>query len=164
MEMKILNSVLGIVIFGLLISCGSGDSESQKIAFMENAKVFQDFDMKKDYDKIMESEMKSEAALIDSITVLLNGTLEGGDSLKILQLKRDYYTAEKIFNEKFDQLSSQYTKEVNDRLNGYIKEYSKEKGYSIILGSGGEGNVMFVDDVYNITDELIKYSNEKYSK
>ena len=163
--MKIRTHIL-FVIFGmtlLITSCGGGDTSSQKIVFMENGTVFESFEMKQDYDKRMEKEMKKESLFLDSLGVILNsGSIT--DSLKIYQLRKEYYVSEEIFNKKVEQLSTQYTTEVNDRLNSYIKEYAEEKGYDIILGSGGSGNIMHVREEDNVTQDLIKYINKKYTK
>ena len=55
----------------MLVSCSSED-RLKSIGFMQNIKVFEEFAMKKDYDKIMEDEMKNEMNLLDSLGVLLN--------------------------------------------------------------------------------------------
>ena len=152
---------LGLLL--LLLACGGGDTAVQKIGFMENGNVFEAFEMKIDYDKMMEKEMRNESSKLDSLGVILN---QGGltDSLEVYKLRKEYYITEEIFNKKFEQLSTQFTAEVNERLNGYVDEFASEKGYSLILGSGGSGNIMYVKDEDNITDELIVYINKKYSK
>ena len=163
--MKKKGYIIGLL--GLLIlwsSCGEDGSVGiQKIVFLENGKVFEGFEMKLDYDKLMEKDMKNESVRLDSLGFILN---QSGliDSLEVYRLRKEYYITEELYNKKFEQLSKQYTAEVNERLNGYIEEYAKEMGYSLILGSGGSGNVMYVDPKDNVTEELIKYINEKYAK
>ena len=107
--------------------------------------------------------MKNETSKMDSLTILLN---KGGfaDSMDVYRLRKEYYVTEQIFNTKFEQLSTQYTKEVNDRLNGYIEEFAKQNKYNLILGGNGNGTVMYVDKKENITDALIEFINAKYSK
>jgi outer membrane protein len=154
------------LMFGVLISCAGETAKevSDQVVFMENATVFESFEMKKDYDKIMEKEMTVESSLLDSLGVLLNQAQGGSDSLVVYKLRRDYYMAEQIFNEKFEEFSTQFTAEVNERLNSYIEEFGKAKKYPIILGSAGQGNVMYVEKSKNITDDLIKFINSKYKK
>jgi len=48
------------------------------------------------------------------------------------------------------------------RLNPYIAEYGKEKGYAYIYGANGTGNVLYADEGEDITDELIEYVNKRY--
>ncbi|OFZ08396.1 MAG: hypothetical protein A3D92_21615 [Bacteroidetes bacterium RIFCSPHIGHO2_02_FULL_44_7] len=147
----------------VLCSCSDVETKEQHIVFMENVQVFESFQMKLDYDKKMEQEMKNETSKMDSLTILLN---KGGfaDSMDVYRLRKEYYVTEQIFNTKFEQLSTQYTKEVNDRLNGYIEEFAKQNKYNLILGGNGNGTVMYVDKKENITDALIEFINAKYSK
>lgn len=145
-----------------LSSCGE-EPNKQHIAFMENVQVFEGFQMKLDYDKLMEEEMKNETSAMDSLSILLN-TGEFQDSMEVYRVRKEYYVTEQIFNKKFEQLSAQYTKEVNDRLNGYVEEFAKENNYSLILGGNGNGTVMYVDKKENITEALITFINAKYSK
>src|SRR3989338_8962906 len=147
----------------VLCSCSDVETKEQHIVFMENVQVFESFQMKLDYDKKMEQEMKNETSKMDSLTILLN---KGGfaDSIDVYRLRKEYYVTEQIFNTKFEQLSTQYTKEVNDRLNGYIEEFAKQNKYNLILGGNANGTVMYVDKKENITDALIEFINAKYSK
>ena len=161
--MKVFISVfLGICLFALLESCKSSNN-SQKIGFMENIKVFEEFTMKKDYDLKIEEDISKEVQVLDSIQLLVNKMRIQGNQENLKQLKQEYFQKQEQYNQLFKNLSTKYTTEVNDRLNGYIKDFSNKKGYDIILGSGGEGNVMFTKEKINITDELIIYINEKYS-
>lgn len=146
-------------ILWVVASCSNGTEP--KIVFMESGKVFEAFEMKKDLDKILEADLKSEAQHMDSLGVILNQSSHL-DTLELFKLRKAYYVAEELFNRKYEQLAKEYTNQVHERLNLYIEDYSKEKGYSIVLGSSG-GNVMYVADAENITENLIEYVNTKYS-
>jgi outer membrane protein len=151
-----------LIITIALFSCEN--SENQKIVFMDTIKVFEEFEMKKDYDTKMEKDLKSESQLVDSIGTLLNEATQVKDEALIMKLKKDYFIVEKVFNEKFEKLSQQYTSEVNTRLNDYLKDFGKENGYDFILGSSGQGNIMFVKESNDKTKDILKYVNSKYSK
>lgn len=43
-----------------------------------------------------------------------------------------------------------------------IKAYGKEKGYAYIFGSGEPASVLYAEDKYNITNEIVKLLNDKY--
>lgn len=147
----------------LLTSCGE-EEKSGKIGFMENARVFEGFEMKKDYDKRIEEDMSNEVKVLDSIEVKLDQMVATGDSMKVFQLRKQYYLIEQRYRQKFDENSTRYTQEVNDRLNDYIKKYSEENGYDFVFGSNGQGNVMYAKEQCNISDDLIKYINSEYGK
>lgn len=148
----------------LIISTSCSGEKTDKIAFMQNAKVFEEFDMKKDYDRRIQEDMSVETKMLDSLELHLGQVMESGDSLKAYQLRRQHYIVEQQYNQKFQDYSTRYTSEVNERLNKYIEEYSKEKGYDIILGSNGQGNVMYVKEEKDITEDLITYVNSKFNK
>jgi outer membrane protein len=44
----------------------------------------------------------------------------------------------------------------------FIKSYGKEKGYSYIYGTGDAATVLYAEDKYNITKEVVKALNDKY--
>ena len=52
---------------------------------------------------------------------------------------------------------------IND-INDYIKEYGKKKGYKIIFGASGGGNIMYADESTDLTAEVLKGLNGEYDK
>ena len=63
------------------------------------------------------------------------------------------------------QLQQESGKEMDSLVSGvkkFIKAYGKEKGYSYIFGTGDVASVLYAEDKYDITKELIKALNEKY--
>lgn len=44
----------------------------------------------------------------------------------------------------------------------HIKTYGKEKGYSYIYGTGEAATVLYAEDKYDITKEIVKQLNDKY--
>jgi outer membrane protein len=63
------------------------------------------------------------------------------------------------------QLQQESGKEMDSLVSGvkkFIKSYGKEKGYSYIFGTGDVASVLYAEDKYDITKELIKALNEKY--
>lgn len=128
--------------------------------FMDSFMVFEEFQMKKDYDKRLEAEIGAEQQELNAIGAELSSTT---DPAKIDVLKKDFTVKKLAFDEKFSAISQQYTAEVYKRLNEYIKAYGKDRHYGVILGSNGQGNVMYVDQKQDITKDLIKYINKKYT-
>jgi outer membrane protein len=142
-------------------SCGGKETPAPKIVFMDNFKVFEAFEMKKDYDKMIEKQLGSEQLQLDSMASVLNALQ---NPVQIDVKKKQLFEAQQAFEQRFQSLSDQYTQEVYARLNTYIKAYGKEKGYTMIMGSDGQGSVMYVDTTVNITTDLIRYINKEYTK
>ncbi|MGS2765195.1 OmpH family outer membrane protein [Sinomicrobium sp. M5D2P9] len=52
---------------------------------------------------------------------------------------------------------------IND-INDYVKEFGKKKGYRIIFGASGGGNIMYADDAADLTEEVLDGLNGEYGK
>jgi len=152
--------LLGALLFMLMSGESSADNMQKKTVFMDSYRVFEEFLMKKDYDKRLETELAAAQSGLDSLAAELNAAL---DPLKVAALKKDFTVRKLAFDEQFNRISQQYTSEVYARLNDYIKAYGKKHSCGIILGSNGQGNVMYVDKGQDITKDLIAYINERYS-
>lgn len=142
-----------------LLSGITSCSSDQKIVYIDMARVFEGFEMKKDYDARIEKDLSAESHLLDSVNKLMQ---TASDSISIQKLKKDYYLAEQVFNSKFQSLSQQYTSDVKKRLNQYINEFGEANGYSFILGANGQGSIMYAAKEGDVTKQLIEYVNKKY--
>lgn len=63
------------------------------------------------------------------------------------------------------QLQQESGKEMDSLVSSikkFIKSYGKEKGYAYIYGTGDAASVLYAEDKYDITKEIIKLLNEKY--
>jgi outer membrane protein len=63
------------------------------------------------------------------------------------------------------QLQQESGKEMDSLVSGvkkFIKTYGKEKGYSYIYGTGDAASILYAEDKFDITKELIKALNDKY--
>lgn len=152
-------SVLVIVCLTALISCSEKELE-QRVKFVDSVRLFEEFQMKKEYDQILEEDLKQESSLMDSIRILMENT---DDTMKVFQLRKDYYLAERLFNGKYEELSGRYTAMVTERLNEYLKSYGDQEDLDIIV-SGGNGNVLYVRDQVDITDQVIEFANKKFEE
>lgn len=52
---------------------------------------------------------------------------------------------------------------LRDSINAFLKEYNKSKGYSLIISNTGFDNLLYADSIYNITDEILRGLNARYS-
>ncbi|MBL7771678.1 MAG: OmpH family outer membrane protein [Chitinophagaceae bacterium] len=55
------------------------------------------------------------------------------------------------------------TKEVLNQINGFIEEYASSHHFDLVLGSGGDGTVLFGAKKYDITDDLLKGLNKNHT-
>ncbi|MFV5694157.1 OmpH family outer membrane protein [Flavobacterium sp. LB3P122] len=63
------------------------------------------------------------------------------------------------------ELQQESGKEMDSLVSGvkkFIKTYGKEKGYTYIYGTGDAASILYAEDKYDITKEIIKELNNKY--
>jgi outer membrane protein len=63
------------------------------------------------------------------------------------------------------QLQQQGGVEMDSLVSGvkkFIKDYGKKNGYSYIYGTGDAATVLYAEDKYDITKEVVKELNDKY--
>ncbi len=146
-----------------LAACGA-ETKEQKIVFMDNFKVFEEFELKKEYDSLLLLDQEKFKAELNALSSEIDSKSKTpGNQLQADVLKKDYALLQQKLSEELEAKSSEYTGIVYNRLNSYVSSYGKENNYSFILGTDGKGNVMYVDSTCDITKELIKYINKKYN-
>lgn len=81
---------------------------------------------------------------------------------RIVKMQQDYQqTAERLAQE-FALEQQKLNIELSDTVKVRINEYNKNRGYQLILSNTGSDNVLYADDKYDITPEVIEYLNSKY--
>ena len=76
-------------------------------------------------------------------------------------------------NEELERLKMQYAQELDEErfrsnevlrktIEELLQEYNKDQGYHIIYGKGSD-NILYADDAYNITAEVIEFFNHRYA-
>lgn len=162
---KILFFASIVIIAGLVVWFFVGKNQdvtsNKATVIIDSFKVFEEFQLKKDYDAKIEKEFAAEKAELDSMGYKFN-TLK--NPLEIDALKKQFVLKKRQFDEKFQAVSQKYTNEVYERLNTYIKEFGKKNNFGVIIGSNGQGNVMYRDDAMDVSEKLITFINDKYSK
>lgn len=134
-------------------------SSGQRIAYVDNTKVFSEFNLTKDIVKKYQKDIDRQKFKVDSlVAVLQNHSGDNSDGV-----------AERLFiaeNNKLQQLSEYYSSEISrqawERINDYIREYGELNQYSLILGATGSGNIMYGDQQLDITEDFLEFANNKY--
>ncbi|HTN46380.1 MAG TPA: OmpH family outer membrane protein [Flavipsychrobacter sp.] len=127
----------------------------KKTGYVDVFKLVGDFELQKEYTEEAKREINKEKAIIDSVVYV--------EKLK------SPATSESLRNELYTRLyrkTEERNKEIEamiwKRLNPYIVDFGKEKGYIYIYGANGTGNVLYADESQDITPELTKYVNQRY--
>lgn len=70
--------------------------------------------------------------------------------------------AQQTLSQELQQESAVEMDSLVSEVKKTIKDYGKQKGYAYIYGTGDAATVLYAQDKYNITKEIIKLINDKY--
>jgi outer membrane protein len=171
MKDKLKYIIPGGVLLLLVFAFAFASPFDKKIGYVDISYVFDNFQFKKERQAEFASVKTVRDKILDSLEYelnILNKQIEldkGRDKALIsrFQVKRDdYIKLSKEFRENNDALTEQYDKEIIKQMNEYISEYGKEKGFDVLFGTEGAGNIMYAKESMNITKKVVEYINYKY--
>jgi len=150
--------LLVLIVFGAFYLI---DNSKQEVVYVDNIKLFNDFNMTKNIRTIEEAKINAQQRQLDSLVILLK---------RIENIESDVYkNTQKLVinkNEDLQDLQENYLQNLSsnvwNRLNSYIKEYAKNNRLKIVLGTNGNGNIMFAQKSIDITNQILEFSNLKY--
>jgi len=160
-----------IVFFAMVLNLGYYHFTKPRLGFVSIGKLYSEFDLKKDLEGKYSKIEQTRKLILDSLEIQLRGIsrrLESGKNVKetekqFFQEKIELYkTKKKSFTEDNQALSNQYSEQIQKQLNQYLKDFGTEKHYDFIFGANSEGSLMYSKDVYDISDEVLKYINLQY--
>lgn len=170
--MKKLFGVLSIVL--VLTSC----QEQQKIAYIDNAKVVNEFQKKVDFEKKFQVKVAAfnkkadslgqaiqiEAQLFQTKAAKMSQKNAETEYQALLQKKQmqDYQLQgeEKSLQDEGQKQIDTLIKEVK----AFVKDYGKTNGYTYILGANDAGSVMYGTEANDITETIIEALNADVKK
>ncbi|RXP64420.1 OmpH family outer membrane protein [Lutibacter sp. HS1-25] len=65
--------------------------------------------------------------------------------------------------QQLQQENQTKSEELIKTVDSLVANYSKSKGFKLVLGTQGNGTVMYGDDALNITTDVIKVLNDSYA-
>ena len=161
----------GIILLGFT-SC------QDKVAFVDNTKLLNEYQEKKDIESKLKEQISKYEKKRDSISQAFQLEAKNFEAqaqnlaqnvaqkkynelMQKSQILQQHLQQEehKIQLESQTQMDSLLTK-----VKKFIKEYGKEKGYTFILGANEGGSVLYGNEKKDITNELVKSLNDKYKK
>lgn len=66
--------------------------------------------------------------------------------------------------EKMQQENTELSGKVLSKVNDFVKRYGEKGGYTIILATTQDGNIVYADQGIDITDEVVEGLNAEYIK
>lgn len=152
-------NILGIITLSLFIIFTYLNT-SPKIVYVDNIKLFDNFNMTKELKKSGEKEFNLKKATVDSLYATLQSP-EISSSEKKLVMQQFVRQKEEL--EQFNQyFAAEQSSKIWTRIKSYSSEFSKENKYKLIIGSENKSTVLFADENIDVTNDLLTYINKKY--
>lgn len=164
-EIKILLCCLVMCVITGLVVTWRINAKEKKIAVVDAVRLFDEYNMKTELEEIAKKQLQSESRQIDSVANALKmaqaanasqedqGKLEGTYKYMKSKLDEDYAQSNRDINEK-----------VWKRLNPLLQEYGKKNKLHLIIGANGMGTVLYNDDFYDRTKDVIQFVNKRYAE
>lgn len=71
---------------------------------------------------------------------------------------------EQNYMKKFQEESAVERDSMVTQMKNFIKDYSKEKGYDYVFGTGDAASVLYAKEQYNLTQEILDLLNKQYEE
>lgn len=167
--------ILGVCTVTLLVVLAYKEfiqTPAPEIAFVNNFELFEGFTYKKELTRKFEKVEQARKSQLDSLRYALSEYKVYLDQIDKPDLekfelfnvkKNNYLSIEQRFLEDAEAQTQEYDQLIFERLNEYVEDYSKENEIDLLIGVSESGTVMYGENKFDITDELIEYINSKYA-
>ena len=171
-----------IVIIALalsIISCNKQTSEVKEIktAYVDTSKLLEEYTGAKDIEAKykaksdeMGKELEAEVARFksDATNFQKNAQANGQawaqeNGARLQKREQELTYAQQAMVQQLQQESGVEMDTLVKSVKKFIKDYGKEKGYAYIYGTGEAVSILYAQDKYDITKEIVKLLNDKYN-
>lgn len=171
-------SILIIAVAISIVSCNTKTTEvaAVKTAYVDTSKLLEEYIEAKDIEAKyktksdeMGKELENEVARFkyEASNFQKNAQLNGqawaqqkGAELQKREQELSY--AQQALVRQLQEESGTEMDTLVKNVKKFIKEYGKEKGYDYIYGTGDAVSILYAQDKYDITKEIVKLLNDKY--
>lgn len=81
---------------------------------------------------------------------------------RLVNMQQDYEQTAQRLSQEFALEQQKLNIELEDTIKVRLVEFNKDKGYQIIYSNTGSDNILYANDKYDITKEVIDFLNKKY--
>lgn len=160
-----------VALFALVIlaSC----QEQTKIGFVDNGKLINEYQKKKDIEAKFQVEIDAFNKRVDSIGQSFQSQaaqLQEKDPQMTQKASQDQYQALAQQYQRFQQQSQMEEQQIQKRgqtqidtliktVKAFVKDYGQKNNYTFILGSNEAGSVMYGKESQDVTKDILEALN-----
>ncbi|UII80107.1 OmpH family outer membrane protein [Flagellimonas sp. CMM7] len=176
MKEKVLFSIAGALALATIWLLFSFSKTDDTVAVVDSQRVLEEYqgfleakdsyeikinDLSKNFNEkrmVFESKTKEYEILENSIS----NTEKSKKQVDLAKMQQELMKLGTTIENQSTVEETKLLEAVYNKINDFIQRYGKEEGYTAILGANGQGNVMYVDERNDITQEVINALNKEY--
>ncbi len=164
-----------IIAFSVAVFCVLGSAiylwVLPKTAYVEVANLYDSFEMKKELETKFQKTQKEREKILDSLKTelsFISRKIEISGRKNTSEIEEFYKKRENIelkqqqFDEDTDAMAEEFKSQIWKRLNQYIDDYGKAKGYDYLYGVDNSYTFLYHKKGNDITEDLKKYVEQRY--
>lgn len=166
-----------LVIIGIIVSSFSLwktiliEKEIEKSAYVDLKIIFDGFEMKKELEIKLKKDLSHKQNELDSLLFQLQGlnnklsSTENKNQEEVLKFQQlqNYYIQQKNAVEEYTySKTQQFDSQILEQMTQYVKDFGTKNNYHYIYGLNSNGNIMYAQEHKDITEEVLKFINDKY--
>tara|TARA_R110002051_G_scaffold2660_1_gene14297 strand:+ start:39028 stop:39561 length:534 start_codon:yes stop_codon:yes gene_type:complete len=169
---------LPLAVLAIIISILSFffNKNSSELVYVDVNKLLDGYKRTKIVRTEFEAKAKTLKSNVDSLVTGWQNELKDYEKNRSKYSKKELALKEELLGNKQQQISNYQqaiTKQVQEEdkkstqtvindINGFVKEFGKRKGYKIIFGASGSGNIMYADETSDLTSIVLEGLNKEF--
>ena len=85
------------------------------------------------------------------------------EQARLLKRQQDLQELDGKLSQQLMQVQQKVSEQLRDTIDAFLKQYNKKSKYQIILSNTSSDNILYADKAYDITKDVTKMLNERYS-
>ena len=174
--MKKVFPVIALIAIALSAFSVYQTSKSSELVYVDVNKLLEGYNR----TEIVRADFQEKAKVLQSnVDSLISGwqqDLKTYEKERSKMSKKEKSLQEELLSNKQQQISNyqqavkkqiqeedqKATQTVINDINSFVKEYGKNKGYRIIFGASGSGNIMYADEGTDLTEKVLEGLNKEF--
>ena len=169
---------LPISIIALLASIATFfiSQSNEELVYVDINKLVEGYERTKVERESFDKKASTLKANVDSLMVNWQDELKAYEKERSSMTKKELELKQELLQNKQQQIGNyqqaiqkqiqeedqKMTQTVINDINDYVKDYGKKHGHRIIFGAKGGGNIMYADDVSDLTQTILDGLNAQY--
>ena len=168
-----MKKLLILVIALVVVSCNQ-----TKVAYIDIEILMKDYEATKALEMSLKAKQEKMAKELDSISAPFQlkvqqyyqnqqkmSAKKRAEVESVLQQEQQFIQSKQQQASQSLQMENQEMSEVlTKRVDSFVADYAKLKGFNLVLGTSGKGTVLYGDETLNVTNEILEILNLDYSK